>query len=253
MIVHRTPEVVVDRSPYHRPMAATPEYCPVSMGADIVAERWNLLIIREILSGASRFTDIHRGLPGLSRTLLSQRLRLLQRAGLVEHIAAGSAGSTGYRLTAAGADLRGVLAALGTWAVRWQFPDPADDQLNPHLLLWRMRSGLIHDRLPAQRIVIEFCFEDERPEHGWLVVQGREASICTRSPLFEVDVYATATSRMWHQIWFGHRSLRESIGDGDVVLSGRKQLTGQFANWFRLSEFAGEVAARDAARSASLA
>jgi DNA-binding HxlR family transcriptional regulator len=234
-------------------MAATPEYCPVSVAADIVAERWNLLIIREMLTGASRFTDIHRGLPGLSRTLLSQRLRVLQRSGLVEQFAAAESEAAGYQLTEAGADLRGVLGELGVWAVRWRFPEPSDDQLNPHLLLWRMRSGLAHDRMPPRRVVIEFRFENARPEYGWLIADGDDSSICARSPLFTVDVYATASSRVWHEIWFGHRSLRESIGNGDVTLSGHKKLTGQFVDWFRLSEFAGEVAARHAASTTSTA
>jgi DNA-binding HxlR family transcriptional regulator len=230
---------------------AEPEYCPVSMGAAIVAERWNLLIIREILTGATRFNDIHRGLPGLSRTLLSQRLRVLQHNGLVEPVARGRPEPGGYRLTPAGEDLRGVLTALGTWAVRWQFPEPRDNQLNPHLLLWRMRSGLARDRLPAQRVVIEFSFEDRQTEHGWLILDGDDSSICARSPMFEVDVYAAASSRRWHEIWFGHRSLRESISNGDVVLTGRNELTRQFADWFSRSPFADQVAAHRSATPAT--
>jgi DNA-binding HxlR family transcriptional regulator len=232
-------------------MVVSPEYCPVSMGAEVVAERWNLLIVRELLTGAQRFNDIHRGLPGLSRTLLSQRLRMLQRCGLVESRATGDAPGGGYRLTEAGADLQGVLEALGEWAVRWRFPEPKDDQLNPHLLLWRMQSGLRREHLPARRIVIEFSFDNSQPAHGWLVLTGEDSSVCARDPLFEVDIYANASSHVWHEIWFGHRSLRESISNGDVVLTGQKDLIVRFADWFQLSHFAGEVAARRSARTPS--
>lgn len=225
-------------------MPGPPEYCPVSMGAEIVSERWNVLIIRELITGARRFNDIHRGLPGLSRTLLSQRLRTLQGSGLITR---SSDRSDGYQLTDAGLDLRTVLEALGSWSVRWRFPEPEDGQLNPHLLMWRMRGGLAHDRLPPRRVVIELTFlgEDaDPPVRGWLIADGDDSSICTRDPLFDIDVYAAASSRAWHEIWYGHRSLRSSIGNGAVRLSGEKHFVECFADWFGLSAFAGQVADR---------
>lgn len=228
-------------------MGDSPEYCPVAMGAEVVAERWNLLIIRELIVGARRFNDIHRGLPGLSRTLLSQRLRMLQRCGLVEPVPDDDPDGIGYRLTEAGTELRPVLEVLGAWAVRWRFPEPSDDQLDPHLLMWRMRSGLAHDRLPARRIVVEFSFENGRTVRGWLIVDGAASSICARDPMFGVDVYASAPSRVWHEIWYGHRSMRESVRNGDVVLTGAKDLVAGFADWFHLSHFAEEVARRRSA------
>lgn len=225
-------------------MPAPPEYCPVSMGAEIVAERWNLLIIRELLTGARRFNDIHRGLPGLSRTLLSQRLRTLRGHGL---ITAAADPTDGYQLTDAGRDLSTVLEALGSWSVRWRFPEPDGAQLNPHLLMWRMRGGLAHDRLPPRRVVIEFTFTDDagdRPERVWLIADGEDSSVCTRDPLFDIDVFATASSRVWHEIWYGRRSVRESISGGTVRLSGEKHLVAGFVDWFGLSPFAGQVAGR---------
>lgn len=224
-------------------MPGPPEYCPVSMGAEIVGERWNLLIIRELFTGARRFNEIHRGLPGLSRTLLSQRLRALQTFGLIR--AADEADSSGYELTDAGEDLGPVLKALGSWSVRWRFPAPVQGQLNPHLLLWRMRAGLAHDRLPPRRVVIEFSFigdTDELSERAWLIADGDDSSLCTRDPLFDVDVYATASSLVWHEIWYGRRSLRSSISNGALQLAGERFLVLRFADWFTLSEFAAEVA-----------
>lgn len=224
-------------------MPGPPEYCPVSMGAEIVGERWNLLIIRELLTGARRFNEIHRGLPGLSRTLLSRRLRSLQEFGLIRAVDGIEGG--GYQLTDAGEDLGPVLKALGSWSVRWRFPAPVQDQLNPHLLLWRMRTGLAHDRLPPRRVVIEFSFvgeTDDLPERAWLIADGDDSSLCTRDPLFDVDVYASASSLVWHEIWYGRRSLRSSISNGAVQLAGERSLVLGFADWFTLSAFAAEVA-----------
>lgn len=110
--------------------------------------------------------------------------------------------------------------------------------------MWRMQSGLAHERLPDRRIVVELTFDDAVPRRGWLLADRRTSSVCARDPLFGVDVYATASSRTWHEIWYGHRSMHRSVGNGDVVRCGQKDLVAQLADWFRLSHFAGEVAAR---------
>lgn len=226
-----------------RHMAAPPEYCPVSMGADLIAERWSLLIVREMLTGADRFNDIHRGLPHVSRTLLSQRLQALQRAGLVDRVAETESHSR-YRLTAAGADLVPVLEAIGAWTVKWRFPEPRDDQLNAHLLLWRMRAGLVRERLPKRRVVVEFTFDGTPPEHGWLLLDGENSSICARPPSFDVDLYARASSTTWHEAWHGHRSIHEAIDEGAIQLLGDVELAARFPEWFTLGRLAGQVAAR---------
>ncbi|GEL26897.1 HxlR family transcriptional regulator [Pseudonocardia sulfidoxydans NBRC 16205] len=223
--------------------AAGPEYCPVSMAATVLCERWNLLIIRELYVGARGFNDIHRGLPGLSRTLLSQRLRALQQSGLVESVA----GNRGYRLTERGADLEDVLVAVGNWGVRWAFPEPADERLDPHLLMWRMRLGLRSEALPDQRVTVELIFEQGREQvRGWLVLDGEDSSVCTRDPMFDVDVHARAKSEVWYSVWYGHRGWSEVLEDGEMELSGRPALLRDFPTWFRRSDFAPRVAERRA-------
>lgn len=219
-------------------MARKPEYCPISMGADIIAERWNLLILREMFAGACRFNDIHRGLPGLSRTLLSQRLRQLQRADLIE----ADANEGGYHFTDAGADLHPVLEVLGAWAIRWRFPRPSGDQLDPQLLMWRIRNGLDHDQVPDRRVVVQLDFVDERAQRGWLLLNGDDSSVCSRDPMFDVDLYASASSVVWHEIWYGYRSIHEAIAQQELRLSGESRFVTQFPGWLRLSPFADAVA-----------
>lgn len=112
------------------------QYCPISRAVEVLGERWALLIVRDLLCGHSRFNDLARGNPGLSRSLLAKRLRQLERAGVVERVEGG------YHLTAAGLDLRAVVFGLGEWGARWQFGEPRGDELDPELLLW-----WAHDRL----------------------------------------------------------------------------------------------------------
>ncbi|WP_255426951.1 helix-turn-helix domain-containing protein [Pseudonocardia sp. C8] len=225
----------------------SPEYCPISIGSAILAERWNILIIRELLAGHHTFNSIHRGLPGLSRTLLSSRLRSLQRSGLVEPLAPGEPGEpgrTGYALTRAGAELEQILDEIGRWAVRWHFPEPRPDQLRPHLLLWRIRNSLAHECLPGRRVVVEFIFDGEREERGWLILNGADSSACVSAPMFDVDIYARGLSSVWHEVYNGHRNLHDSLEDGKIELLGDASLLDEFPKWIQVGRFADYVASQ---------
>src|SRR3954468_16303191 len=104
-------------------MTAYGQFCPVALGAEIFAERWTPLIVRELLMGGQRFSDIHRGVPRISKNLLTQRLHALQSSGIIEQLPAGGGHGKEYHLTAGGRDLGAVIDALGTWGYRWASKD----------------------------------------------------------------------------------------------------------------------------------
>lgn len=216
------------------------EYCPVAIGAKLVADRWTVMIIRELMLGSNRFNDIHRGLPGCSRSLLSARLRHLEQIGVVDH---GGHRGAEYQLTMAGRDLTEFVVALGSWTSRWRFPEPTDGSDNA-MLLWRMRSGLIPGNLPKRRVVVEFVFTDGSPRNGWLILENQAGCVSLQHPGLDVDVYLTAPGGLLYAIWFGHRDLAATITAGDVVLDGDPLLGADFVSWFALSRFAPQVAAR---------
>ena len=94
------------------PVQGYGQYCPISRALDVLGERWTMIIIRDLLVGTTRFNDLARGLPGLSRTLLSKRLRQLEQAKLVERI------DGQYFLTEMGRDLEPVVFGLGSWGAK---------------------------------------------------------------------------------------------------------------------------------------
>jgi DNA-binding HxlR family transcriptional regulator len=221
------------------------QYCPVARATEILADRWTPLIVRELLAGASRFNEIERGLPGISRTLLAERLRGLERAGVLERRAAADGRTTDYRLTPAGADLQRVIDAVGEWGAHWAFGDPKPDELDPGLLLWRMRRRIHLERLPRRRVVVQFDFQGARCESYWLVLDPAEISVCLHHPGFDVDLVVTADLAAFYRVWLGRTPLGEVVRAGLVELDGVEELQKVFWDWFAWSPLADAVRAAD--------
>lgn len=227
------------------PLSAFPgmegvEYCPVAIGARVLGDRWSLLIIRELVVGATRFNEIHRALPGLSRSLLSSRLRVLARHGLV--VKGDSDGEAGYHLTQAGAALRPVLIAIGEWTVEWRFPLPEDSESDSALMLWRMYQGLDPATLPSTRTTLEIVFTDAHPDRGWLVLEGGESSLCAQPPGHDTDLTVYGTVPAWLEVWYGHLAFDDAVANGRLKVTGPRELAVALPSWFRLSHFANLVA-----------
>jgi DNA-binding HxlR family transcriptional regulator len=227
------------------------QYCPVARATEILADRWTPLIIRELLAGVSRFNEIERGLPGISRTLLAERLRGLEGAGVVERRATADGRVAEYRLTQAGTDLQRVIDAVGEWGVHWAFGDPRPDELNPGLLLWQMRRRVHLDRLPNRRVVVQFDFRGARCESDWFVMDPEEVSVCLHHPGFDVDLVVTADLAAFYRVWLGRTTLAEAVRVGLVELDGRRDLQKVFWDWFAWSPMADAVRAAAADRPAT--
>ena len=132
------------------------QYCPVARACEILADRWTLLIVRELLFGSRHFNDLRRGLPRISRSLLVTRLRHLEDNGVIERYMGAQPNVTEYVLTEAGSDLAEVIKHLGTWAIKWVFNDPNRDELDPALFLWKMHQRVNHRDIPRHRTVVQF-------------------------------------------------------------------------------------------------
>ena len=127
------------------------QYCPIAKAVEILGDRWTLLIVRDLLTGTCHFNDLERGLPGISRGLLSERLRRLQRMELVEKVQIENGRQrTAYYLTEAGKALQPVINALLIWGARYAFEEPEEQELDPVLLMWWMRDRVCQDQLPEQ-------------------------------------------------------------------------------------------------------
>lgn len=219
-------------------MGSYGQFCPVAKASEVFAERWTPLIVRELLMGSHRFNKLEAGLPGIPRSLLVKRLRLLERIGVVEHRLGARGRTSEYHLTPAGEELRGVIELLGEWGQRWVNSDVGPSNIDPGLLMWDMRRRLHLERLPPGRVVLQFDFRGARQRSYWLVIDRGEASVCVEHPGFEPDLLITTDTLALHRVWVGRLSLTDVIRDGLVRVDGPRELARAFPNWLALSSFA---------------
>jgi DNA-binding HxlR family transcriptional regulator len=220
-------------------MSVYGQFCPVAQALEVVGERWTLLIVRELLCGNYRFGEILNGVPLMSRSLLSQRLKALEEANLIERRErAGGAGHE-YHLTEAGQELRPIVMGLGSWGQRWVRRKPKD-KLDPVLLMWDLRRNLDARHLPAHPTVVMFWFRDVSVERSryWLKVERPEIELCLTNPGLEVELTVETTLRTMVAVWMGDRDVSEAVGDGQIALKGPAKLTRAFPRWLLLSPFA---------------
>jgi DNA-binding HxlR family transcriptional regulator len=225
-------------------MATYDEYCPIAVGVEFFGDRWTPLILRELLVGSHRFNEIHRGIPKISRSLLSQRLRQLAQRGLVERDDAGSGQAVEYHLTPAGKDLEPIIWELGRWAARWAFGDPELEQLDVAWLVWRMHQFLDPERLPRRRTTVEFAVTGPAGGRAWLVADPAGSTACLIDPGYEVDLLVKADNTALHRWYAGRADIDTEVSAGRIEFHGPSKLAKEFPTWFLDSPLTGAVRER---------
>jgi len=229
------------------------QYCPVARATEVFGDRWTALIVRELIAGSRRFNQIERGLPGISRSLLSTRLRNLQAAGVVDRISRPSAQSVEYHLTDAGRELRKVVEALGAWGVRWAFADPTPDELDAGLLVWKIHQRINRELLPESRTVVEFDFTGPQGRRVWLLLEPREVSVCVTPPGFDCDLIVRADLLLFYRVWLGQVEWATAIGCGAVTVDGPSPLAKALPHWLMWSPMAVLVRANEGSQRSAAA
>ncbi|WP_069160935.1 winged helix-turn-helix transcriptional regulator [Nocardia altamirensis] len=207
------------------------QYCPISRALDVLGERWSLLILRDLLVGSTRFNDLARGLPGLSRSLLAKRLRQFERAGLVDKV------GSDYLLTEAGLELKPILFGLGEWGSRWTFGDPRPAELDPAVLVWWMHTRMDTSAFPGRRQVFAVRFADVA-HRFWIVIEAGTPSVCDADPGYPVDVIITSDVASLYQVWLGRLSAAQAIRTGRLLFTGPTALTRRMPSVLQLSPMA---------------
>ena len=218
------------------------QFCPVAMAAEVLCTRWTMILVRELLAGSTRFNDLRRGVPKMSPSLLTRRLRELEGAGIVERKPIrAEKGIFEYQLTEAGTELRPLVEAMGVWGQRWVESQLSLRNLDPSLLMWDMRRNLNPSPLPERRVVIQFLYMDlpTSKRNWWLVVEpNADVDLCRTDPGFEVDLYVSTDLRTMTGIWMGLTTVAKERYN--ITLDGNQQLGKKMQIWLGLSSFATE-------------
>jgi DNA-binding HxlR family transcriptional regulator len=212
------------------------QFCPIAQAAEVLTERWTPLVLRELaLAGSHRFNDIQRGVPMMSSSLLTKRLRELERAGIVERRPRTDGSGSEYHLTPAGEELGPVLIQMGIWSERWLRRPVFEETPDIGLLMWWVRGTVRVDELPAGRTVIHFRFPraiGSKVRYFWLVLPG--ADLCLSDPGFGVDVTVSSDPKTLTAVWMGDLALTAAVRDGAIDVDGTRQLVRSFPKWFGL-------------------
>ncbi len=220
------------------------QFCPVAMAAEVLCTRWTVIVLREMISGSKRFNDLRRGVPRMSPALLSQRLKELEAAGIIERVAlAKEPGIFEYHLTDAGRDLEPIIMAFGIWGQRWVERKASLEKLDAGLLMWDMRRNLVPEPMPPQRNVIQFRYPElpAAERSYWLVVEPEtDVDLCQVDPGYDVDLYVSSDLRTMTDIWMGGDTVRGAMDDNRLMLTGDPKLATHMQAWLGLSPFAPE-------------
>jgi DNA-binding HxlR family transcriptional regulator len=207
------------------------QYCPVAHALELVGERWALLVVRELLHGPKRYTDLADALPGIGTNILAGRLRDLEAAGVIQkRRLPPPAAANVYELTPYGEELREPLYALGRWGARSLGPPQPDDALAPGWLVNAVRATCTSGCLPDK--VFELRVADDtvtaRFDDGELVVEAGSSG--------DADTVITTDAATLFSIAAGQISTSDAIKAKELEVTGNRKDAERFLSFFSFDE-----------------
>ena len=210
------------------------QYCPIARASELLAERWSVIILRNIvILGCRTFNEIADGAPGLSRGLLSKRLRELERAGVLEIRPKPDGPGSTYQPTQAGREFADVMVALQHWGSRWA--DLTPEQAHPGVVLWMwVTFYLDHDRLPQRRVLVRFDYPtlSGPGSRGWLLVERGDAEVCEKHPGGEEHLVVVVNSPVAFAKWhLGELRWGDALRSRAIEVQGTRTLARTLPTW----------------------
>ncbi|MDH5611963.1 MAG: helix-turn-helix transcriptional regulator [Gammaproteobacteria bacterium] len=211
------------------------QFCPLAQATQLLCERWTLIIIRELIAGSTRFNELQKGVPLMSPSLLSSRLKQLTKSGVIEVI--GNKGNHTYHLTQAGKELRPVVELLGAWGHRWAQSNLNNGDLDAGLLMWDMRRTVDPAKFPMHRIVVQFEYPDAPigAKDWWLVSENGEIDLCLNDHGYEIDIMIKCSLKVMTEIWVCAQNFNDAVKTGDINIIGDPKLIHKLQEWLRSS------------------
>jgi DNA-binding HxlR family transcriptional regulator len=216
----------------------TGSLCPAAKSAEIIGDKWILLILRELFLGTTRFNDFQRALPRMSPSILSKRLRKLEADGLVIRRKGSGERTKEYRLTRAGRELAPIVDHMATWGLRWARRRIAETDIDIGTFMWDFHRTANLAELPDGETVLKVKFSDvDELSNWWLIIEEGNVDLCTEDPGRDVDLYVTGPFDQMVEVWMGDVELQKAVADEQIVVSGSSHLTKTIGSWFPKSMY----------------
>jgi len=219
-------------------MSSYGQFCPIAKASEILSERWTILILRELGAGSESFNDLRRGMPLISPSLLSARLKSLEHAKVIARTETEQ--GVRYTLTEAGRELKPIILQMGVWGSRWARSRLTPEDLDPSMLMWDIHRTMKGGYFQAPRTVLHFEFSDfdAKFRRWWLVVQNGEVDVCMKDPGHEVDLKVLTDVRTLTGVWMGDIGLGQALRDRRIRLAGDDRLRRDISTWLGANYFA---------------
>jgi len=212
------------------------QYCPIARASEVLGQRWSVIILRNIIVlGCRTFNEIADCAPGLSRALLSTRLRELERAGVIEIRRKPDGPGSIYEPTEAGRELAEVMYALQHWGSKWAELTP--EQAHPGVVLWMWATFFLErERLPRRRVLVRFEYPtlSGPGSRGWLLVERGDVEICEKYPGGDEHLIVVINDPVVFARWhLGELRWADALRSGGIELRGSRNLIRVFPTWHR--------------------
>lgn len=211
------------------------QFCPLAQAAQLLCERWTLLVVREMVAGSTRFNELRKGVPLMSPTLLSARLKQLMEYGVVAR--SGSKGKYIYQLTTAGQELQPIVQLLGVWGHRWAPSTLAPKDLDASLLMWDMRRSVNSAVFPDHKVVVQFEYPDapKGARDWWLISEHQEVDLCLSDPGIDADILIKSPLMTMTAVWTCQLRFADAVKKGVIKVHGDAKLAKKLTDWLQSS------------------
>jgi len=216
------------------------QFCPLAKASEVLGERWMLLVVRELVAGATRYAELQRGLGRISPSVLSARIKTLIDHGIVERVETDAARGFEYRLTQAGMELSPIIEGLGAWGQRWVRSRMTRDELDVELLMLSVQRNFDASAFALEHAVVAFVFNDLHgaERNWWVLLDGGSTELCSKHPGRAEDVQVSCKLRTLAQIYAGDTNVLAALAANLLEAEGPKKLTRSLHRWLRVSPLA---------------
>jgi len=223
------------------------KFCPVAKAAQVFCERWTPLILRDLGAGATRFSELCRDVPLMSRSMLTRRLQELEREGIIERRPNTAGRGWTYHLTGAGREFLPIIDALGDWGQRWSRRRLAEGEVDVELLVWAMEHDVRADAFGDRRTVVQLDFIDQpsNRRRWWFINDPGEVQLCLQDPGFEPDLYLSVQLHDLVHIWRGDLPLSKALKTRRLEAVGPLPLRRALRTWLERQAPVGEEGGRE--------